>query len=64
MGRKKIATTVYLEPEQEQALRDLAQRTRRPAASHVREALEQYLPSAAREWAAFEEALKDFDQGA
>lgn len=34
---KKVSTTIYLEPDQDAALRALAKRTRVPAAAFVRE---------------------------
>lgn len=43
MPRKKIATTVYLEPEQDRDLKALHRKTRRPVASLIREAIADYL---------------------
>jgi len=40
MGRKKIPTTVYLTPEQAEALRSLHERTKVPVAEYVREGID------------------------
>jgi len=40
MGRKKIPTTVYLTPEQTEALRELHERTKVPVAEYVREGVD------------------------
>jgi predicted DNA-binding protein len=40
MGRKKIPTTVYLTPEQAEALRALHERTKVPVAEYVREGVD------------------------
>lgn len=45
MGRKKVSTTVYLEPEQLEQLVELRERTRVPMATIVREALDLGLPA-------------------
>ena len=43
MGRRKISMTIYLEPEQVRDLRALSDSTRRPQASMIREAIQDYL---------------------
>jgi hypothetical protein len=43
MGRKKIARYVYLEPEQDQELREVAARTNLPASLLVREGVDRAL---------------------
>ena len=49
MGRKKISTTVYITPEQNERLKLLHERTRVPVAEFVRQGidlvLEKYRPS-------------------
>jgi predicted DNA-binding protein len=40
MPRKKIPTTVYLTPEQADALRSLHERTKVPVAEYVREGID------------------------
>ncbi len=40
MARKKIPTTVYLTPEQAEALRSLHERTKVPVAEYVREGID------------------------
>lgn len=40
MARKKIPTTVYLRPEQAEALRSLHERTKVPVAEYVREGID------------------------
>jgi hypothetical protein len=45
MARRKISTTVYLEPAQLRDLRALSDHTRVPQASMIREAVHQYLAS-------------------
>lgn len=39
MSRKKISTTVYLDPEQDAALKRLSAHTRVPVAEYVREGI-------------------------
>ncbi|HEU4382598.1 MAG TPA: ribbon-helix-helix domain-containing protein [Anaeromyxobacteraceae bacterium] len=49
MGRKKISTTVYITPEQNERLKLLHERTRVPVAEYVRQGidlvLEKYRPA-------------------
>ena len=45
MGRRKVSITIYLEPEQVRDLRVLSDSTRRPQASMIREAIQDYLDS-------------------
>lgn len=49
MGRKKISTTVYITPEQNERLKVLHERTRVPVAEYIRQGidlvLEKYRPS-------------------
>jgi predicted DNA-binding protein len=40
MARKKISTTVYITPDQDQALKELSQRTRRAVAVYIREGID------------------------
>jgi predicted DNA-binding protein len=40
MARKKIPTTVYLTPEQAEALKSLHERTKVPVAEYVREGID------------------------
>ena len=40
MARKKITTTVYLEPEQKERLAKLHERTRVPVAAYIREGID------------------------
>ena len=43
MGRKKIATTVYITPEQDQELKALHARTKVPIAEYIREGIDHVL---------------------
>lgn len=43
MPRKKVSTTLYLDPDQYAALKALAKRTRVPVAVYVREAVDHVL---------------------
>lgn len=43
MARKKVSTTVYLEPEQVRDLKALSDSTREPQASMIRQAIQDYL---------------------
>lgn len=43
MARKKVSTTVYIEPDQDQRLRDLHERTKVPIAVFIREGIEMVL---------------------
>ncbi len=49
MGRKKISTTVYITPEQNERLKVLHERTKVPVAEYIRQGidlvLEKYRPS-------------------
>lgn len=40
MARKKVMTTIYLTPEQEERLKDLSQATRVPMAVYIREGID------------------------
>jgi predicted DNA-binding protein len=40
MARKKVSTTVYIEPEQAEKLRLLHERTKVPVAVYIREGIE------------------------
>lgn len=40
MARKKISTTVYITPEQNERLKLLSQKTRVPMAEYIREGIE------------------------
>ncbi len=40
MARKKVSTTVYIEPEQAEKLRTLHERTKVPVAVYIREGIE------------------------
>ena len=40
MARKKISTTVYVTPEQDEQLKLLSQKTRIPVASFIREGID------------------------
>jgi predicted DNA-binding protein len=40
MARKKVSTTVYIEPEQAEKLRMLHERTKVPVAVYIREGIE------------------------
>ena len=40
MGRKKISTTIYITPEQNDALRRLHERTKVPIAEYVRQGID------------------------
>lgn len=41
--RKKISTTVYLKPEQDEALKSLSEATRIPVAEYIREGIDAVL---------------------
>lgn len=43
MSRKKLSTTVYLEPHQDARLKRLSARTKAPVAAFIRQALNEYL---------------------
>lgn len=43
MSRKKVSTTIYIEPEQNDALKELAEKTRVPAAVYVRMGIDMVL---------------------
>jgi predicted DNA-binding protein len=43
VGRRKVATTVYLEAEQDRLLKLLAERTGVPAAAYIREGVDRVL---------------------
>lgn len=43
MSRKKISTTIYITPDEDERLRRLSARTRVPVAAFIREAIDQYL---------------------
>jgi predicted DNA-binding protein len=49
MGRKKISTTIYITPEQNERLKLLNERTKVPVAEYIRQGidlvLEKYRPS-------------------
>jgi predicted DNA-binding protein len=49
MGRKKISTTIYITPEQNERLKLLNERTRVPVAEYIRQGidlvLEKYRPT-------------------
>lgn len=49
MARRKVATTVYLEAEQDRMLKALADRTRTPVASYIREGVDLVLAAHADE---------------
>jgi predicted DNA-binding protein len=40
MGRKKISTTVYITPEQDEALKLLRERTKVPTAEYIRQGID------------------------
>ena len=48
MARKKISTTVYITPEQDEALKQLHQRTKVPVAEFVRQGIDLVLEKYAR----------------
>jgi predicted DNA-binding protein len=43
MSRKKISTTIYITPEQEQALKQLNAATKVPMAEYIRQGIEMVL---------------------
>ncbi|HEX4458519.1 MAG TPA: ribbon-helix-helix domain-containing protein [Polyangia bacterium] len=43
MSRKKISTTIYITPEQEQALKQLNAKTKVPMAEYIRQGIEMVL---------------------
>jgi len=40
MGRKKLSTTVYITPEQDEALKQLHQKTKVPVAEYIRQGID------------------------
>lgn len=49
MARRKVATTVYLEAEQDRMLKALSDRTQVPVASYIREGVDLVLAAHAHE---------------
>jgi predicted DNA-binding protein len=43
MSRKKLSTTVYITPEQNQRLKELHERTRVPVAEYIRQGIDMVL---------------------
>lgn len=43
MARRKISTTVYIHPEQDEKLKILSERLQRPVAEFIREAIDMFL---------------------
>ncbi|NUN13447.1 MAG: ribbon-helix-helix domain-containing protein [Myxococcales bacterium] len=43
MARRKISTTVYIHPEQDEKLKILSDRLQRPVAEFIREAIDMFL---------------------
>ena len=40
MARKKISTTIYITPEQNELLKDLSQKTKVPVAEYIRQGID------------------------
>lgn len=67
MGRRKVATTVYLEAEQDRLLKILSERTGVPAAAYIREGVDRVLEAYAEhlpgQYGLFEAAQLDLFKG-
>ena len=51
MSRKKISTTVYITPEQDERLKRLNERTKVPVAEYIRQGIEMILEKHHNDWA-------------
>ena len=50
MSRKKISTTVYITPEQDEALKKLHERTKVPVAEYIRQGIDKILEFYEGDW--------------